>query len=140
MRRDERERHRVETPDEHGASVRQVVGGRSGRRCTDQTVTREHAEVFSADRVAELDHSSGRRARREDVVHGRPAFSADPYLERRQLDDREVSLEGPPKPFFQLLMPNRGQEADTAEVDTDHRYAGAEKAVEGLQHRAVTAN
>ena len=49
VRRDERQHHRVEAPDEHRAAVRQVVGGRAGRRRADQPVARLRAEVLAAD-------------------------------------------------------------------------------------------
>ena len=64
VRRDERDHHRVEAPDEHRPAVREVVGGRPGRRGADHAVARLHAEVLAADRVLELDHPAGRAARR----------------------------------------------------------------------------
>ena len=40
---------------------------------------------------------------------------------------------------LELLLDERGEEADAAEVDAHHRHAGVEEPLERAQHRAVAA-
>ena len=77
VRRDERQRHRVEPPHEHGAAVREVVRRRAGRRRADQPVARLAAEILAADRPLELDHPAEARARDDDVVDRDRGVRAD---------------------------------------------------------------
>jgi hypothetical protein len=139
VRRHERDHHRVEPPDEHRAAVREVVGRRAERRRADDAVAGQHAEILAADGVAELDHAPEPGARREDVVDRRSGLPADPNVERRKPHHGDVAYERALEARLQLARLHRRQEADAPEVDADHGYVGAEKAVEGAQHRAVPA-
>ena len=122
VRRDERDRHRVDPPHQHRAAVREVVGGRAGRRRADQAVARLAAELLAADRPLELDHPAERR--RSSTTASLTATrrcAADLDLERRQLDDVVLAGEHPRQPGLQLVARDRAEEADPAEVDADHR-------------------
>ena len=88
VRRDERDRHRVEAAHEDRPAVREVVRGRAGRRRADHPVARDDAELLPADRPAELDHPPERRARGDDVVDRGERLAVEPCLERRLLDRR----------------------------------------------------
>ena len=57
----------------------------------------------------------------------------------REAHDVEVAAEGPRQPIGELLSLDRGQEADGAEVDPEHRHTGARIAAERAEHRAVPA-
>src|SRR2546430_11274909 len=61
-------RSRVDPPREDGPAVREVVGGRAGRRASDEAVAGLRAEVVVAELPAELHHPPDQRARRDDVV------------------------------------------------------------------------
>src|SRR5581483_1914653 len=139
VRRDEGQHERVQAPDEHGAAVREVVGGRTGGRRADEPVARLGAEHLAADRVAELDHPPERAAGDHDVVHGRGRLALDLDLERRQLDRPVVASEDALHAGLEVLAAHRRQEADPAVVDADRRHARPEQPPERPQHRAVAA-
>ena len=60
-------------------------------------------------------------------------------LEGRQLLDSKIAGEHPGQSGLELVRLDRGEEADAAEVDADHRDPGVEKTLERAQHRSVTA-
>ena len=95
VRRDERDRHRVEAPHEHRPAVREVVGRRAGRRRADHPVAGLDAEVLAADLPAELDHPAEPRARRDRVVDRVRWTRRRRRRERRELDDRVVAARTP---------------------------------------------
>jgi hypothetical protein len=127
VRRDERDCHRVEAPDQHGTSVREVVGGRAGRRGADDPVASLPAEILSAHRPLQLDHAPDERARSDDVVDRRLPQAVELDLERRQLDDAIVARKHARQQGFQLVLVDRREEADAAEVDAEGGHRRAEK-------------
>jgi len=136
---DEGEHHRIEPPDQDRAAVRQVVGGRALRRRADEPVAALRAELLVVDRIAELDDAADRPAGDHDVVDGDVRRAVRRHLERRQLDHAVAPGEHALQVAFQPVGCDRGQEADAAVIDADHRHAGAEEARERPQHRAVAA-
>src|SRR5207302_6674877 len=113
------DRHRVESPDEHRAAVREVVRGRAGRRRTDDPVAGLPAERLAADGPGELDHAPDGGARGDDVVDGGAALAVELELERRQLDDAVVAGEDARELRVELALGDRRQEAHAPEVDAD---------------------
>jgi hypothetical protein len=81
MRRDEGDGHRVETPNEHGPPVREVVAGRARRGRADDAVAAEPAECFAADCPFELDHPADDGTRDDEVVDSGPPLVSDFDLE-----------------------------------------------------------
>ena len=129
VRRDEGDRHRVEAPDEHRAAVREVVGGRAGRgssRSTRRRAGRPSSSPPTAHSSSTIRPTSALRD--DDVVDGDAPLAAHLDLERRQLDDRVLAGERAREPGLELAARDRGEEADAAEVDADHRDARAEEA------------
>jgi hypothetical protein len=60
-------------------------------------------------------------------------------LERRELDDRVLAADARSRPGLEVVGRDRGEEADRAVVDADHRRPGAERSLQGTQHRPVAA-
>ena len=122
VRRDVRERDRLEAPHEHRAAVREVVGRRAGRRRADDPVAGLASELLAADRELELDHAPERRARDDDVVDGDGARRRDARARasaarrRRTRPRRRVT-----SPASSSRSTHRAEESDAAEVHADHR-------------------
>ena len=140
VRRDERDRHRVEPAHQDRATVREVVGGRARRRRADHPVARHDAEILARDRPAELDHPPERRARGDDVVDGDERIAVELRLERRLLDRPVLAREDAREVVLEALRRDRGEEADAPEIDPDHRYAGAEQPRQRAEDRPVAAD
>ena len=138
VRRDERDRHRVESPHEHRPAVRQVVGGRAGWGRADHPVARLDAEISPPSSqpsstirpgrplvaTASLIADASRRPR--DVERG---SSTHPVLARERA--RHAALE--------LVGLHARQEADPAEVDAEDRHVRTEERVRAREYRAVAA-
>src|ERR671930_295511 len=80
------------------ASPGATAGRRAGGRGADHPVARLHAEVFAAERPAELDHAALDPAQNDDVVDGGGALPVRIDVERRQLDDAIVTGEDAREP------------------------------------------
>ena len=80
--------------------------------------------------MLELDHASDGRARDHSVVESRVSLAVELHFERRQLDRAVLAGEHAPEPALELVARDRREEADTPEVDADHRDARAEEARE----------
>jgi hypothetical protein len=128
VRGDEGDDERVEPPDEHRSAVREVVGRRALGGRADQPVARLDAEILLSDRIAQLDQPAELAARDYDVVDGDVAPPSVLDLERRQLDHLVLACEDPLQPLLHVVAVDRGQEADPAEVDAEHRDAALEEA------------
>ena len=140
VRRDERHGHGVEPAHEHRAAVREVVGGRAGRRRADHPVAGHDAEILAADRPAELDHAAEDRARRDDVVDRDVPLAVERELERRQLDHGVLAGEYPREVALEPVGCDRRQKPDPPEVDADHGDVAAEQLRERVQDRPVSAD
>ena len=73
------------------------------------------------------------------VVERAVRLAAERQLDRRQLDHAVVAAEDTLEVPLERIGRDRRQEADPAEVDAEHRHAGAEEPRERAQHRPVAA-
>ena len=103
VRRDEGDRHRVQTPDEHGPAVREVVAGRARRGRADDAVAAEPAECLAADGPFELDHPADDGARDDEVVDRDAPLVPDLDLEGRKLLDVVLAGEDASESRLQLV-------------------------------------
>src|SRR3954451_5226329 len=103
MRRDERDRHRVEAPHHHRPAVGEVVRGGARRRAADQSVARLAAELLSTHLPGELDHAAGLGTRNDDVVDSNLVPIRELGGERAELDDTELAREDAAERFLEAV-------------------------------------
>ena len=66
-------------------------------------------------------------------------LAADVDAQRREVADPEVAGEHPRDAGFEVVRVLAREEADPAEVDAEHRHAGAEERAQRAEHRPVAA-
>src|SRR6266540_4888866 len=95
------------------------------------------ADLLSPEPVGELGDPAVRAADEGDVVEGDGPGGVDLCPQSREAHDVEVAAEGARQPIGELLSLGRGQEADGAEVDPEHRHTGARIVAQRAEYRAV---
>ena len=140
VRRDERDRHRVEPPDEHRPAAREVVA-RSSRSGVAQ-ITPSHGWTPRSSPPTDQASSTIRPIAEVAQTTSLTATCASPSTSTSSVGSSTTSV----SPANARASPSsissgrhRREEADAAEVDADHRDAGAEEPVQRAQHRPVAA-
>ena len=140
VRRDEGDDEARHAPGQHRPAVGEVVARRALRRGDDEAVAAHAADLLARERVGEVGDAEARLAVHGDVVHRRPRPLGAPDGDAGQLERLELARERAVEVGVEPVRVERGEEADLAEVDREHRHAGARVLAQRGEDRAVAAH